>query len=51
LQGGSVTHEDFTRQEEIKLSSDRNFGLVIATVFLVVSFCPLFTPNRSAGGH
>jgi Saxitoxin biosynthesis operon protein SxtJ len=36
-----VTHEDFSRQEEIKPSSDRSFGLVVATFFLIVSFWPL----------
>jgi Saxitoxin biosynthesis operon protein SxtJ len=38
---GVVTHEDFSRHEDIKPSSDRNFGLVMATVFLVVTFWPL----------
>jgi hypothetical protein len=36
-----VTHEDFSRQEDIKPSSDRSFGLVIATVFLLITFWPL----------
>ena len=36
-----MTHEDFSRQEEIKPSSDRSFGLVIATFFLIVGFWPL----------
>jgi Saxitoxin biosynthesis operon protein SxtJ len=36
-----VTHEDFSRQVDIKPSSDRSFGLVIATVFLVFTFWPL----------
>ena len=36
-----MTHEDFSRQEDIKPSSDRSFGLVIATVFLVITFWPL----------
>jgi Saxitoxin biosynthesis operon protein SxtJ len=36
-----VAHEDFKRQEEIKPSSDRNFGLVIATIFLIVTFWPV----------
>jgi len=36
-----VTHEDFSRQEKIKPSSDRSFGLVIATVFLIITFWPL----------
>jgi hypothetical protein len=37
-----MTHEDFSRQEEMKPSSDRNFGLVIAVFFLIVTFWPLF---------
>ena len=36
-----MTHEDFSRKEEIKPSSDRSFGLVIATVFLLITFWPL----------
>jgi Saxitoxin biosynthesis operon protein SxtJ len=36
-----VAHEDFNRQEEIKPSSDRSFGLVIATSFLIVTFWPV----------
>jgi predicted membrane metal-binding protein len=36
-----MTHEDFSRQEEIKPSSDRSFGLVVATFFLIVGFWPL----------
>ena len=36
-----MTHEDFSRQEDIKPSSDRSFGLVIATFFLVIAFWPL----------
>ena len=37
----TVAHEDFDRQDEIKPSSDRGFGLVIATVFLIVAFWPV----------
>jgi hypothetical protein len=36
-----VTHEDFNRQEEIKPSSDRSFGLIVATFFLIITFWPL----------
>jgi hypothetical protein len=39
--GPTVTHEDFSRQEDIKPSSDRSFGLVIATFFLIITFWPL----------
>jgi hypothetical protein len=37
----AMTHEDFNRQEDIKPSSDRGFGLVVATFFLIVSLWPL----------
>ena len=36
-----MSHEDFSRQEHIKPSSDRSFGLVVATVFLLITFWPL----------
>jgi Saxitoxin biosynthesis operon protein SxtJ len=36
-----MTHEDFSRQEEIRPSSERSFGLVIAIFFLIVTFWPL----------
>ena len=36
-----MTHEDFSRQEDIKPSSDRSFGLTIATFFLIVALWPL----------
>jgi hypothetical protein len=36
-----VTHEDFNRQEDIKPSSDRSFGLIVATFFLIITFWPL----------
>jgi hypothetical protein len=36
-----ATHENFSRHEEVRLSSDRAFGLVFAAVFLVVALLPL----------
>ena len=39
------THEDFSRDEAVKGSSDRSFGLVFAVVFAIVAFWPL------TGGH
>jgi saxitoxin biosynthesis operon SxtJ-like protein len=36
-----VTHEDFSRQQDIEPSSDRSFGLVFATFFLIIAFLPL----------
>ena len=34
-------HEDLTRQEEVKGSSNRSFGVVFAVVFLLIAFFPL----------
>jgi hypothetical protein len=34
-------HENFQRQEKIKASSDRSFGLVFAAVFALAAFLPL----------
>jgi hypothetical protein len=39
--GDDVTHEDLSRTEEVKGSSDRSFGLVFAGFFLLVAFGPL----------
>jgi predicted membrane metal-binding protein len=36
-----VTHEDFSRQDDTKPSSDRSFGLIIAAFFLIVALWPL----------
>jgi hypothetical protein len=36
----AVTHEDFSREEGIRPSSDRSFGLLIAAFFLVIGFLP-----------
>jgi len=37
----SHSHEDLSRQEEVKGSSNRSFGLVFAAVFLLVALFPL----------
>jgi len=37
-------HENFHRQEEIRGSSDRSFGLVFAAVFALAAFLPLLRP-------
>jgi hypothetical protein len=37
----SATHEDYSREHEIKGSSDRSFGLVFAGFFAIVGFWPL----------
>lgn len=36
-----LTHEDFTREGTVLPSSDRNFGLVLAAVLLIVACWPL----------
>ena len=41
-------HEDFTRQEEIRASSDRSFGLVMAACFGIVALLPLLHAPVSA---
>jgi hypothetical protein len=37
----SATHEDFSRQEHAKASSDRSFGFVFAAVFAFFTISPL----------
>ena len=37
----SATHERFDREEEIRSSSDRTFGMVFAVVFAMVALWPL----------
>ena len=36
-----MTHEDFSRPDDIKPSSDRSFGLIIAAFFLIVALWPV----------
>jgi hypothetical protein len=38
----AVFHEDLFRQEDLRLSSDRTFGLVFAGFFGLVAIVPLF---------
>lgn len=38
-----AAHEDLRRDEEIEIGSDRAFGIVFASVFLVVSLWPLLS--------
>ncbi len=35
-------HENFTRSDEVKSSSNRSFGLVFAGVFAIIGFWPLY---------
>jgi len=35
------THEDFSREEQVKASSNRAFGWVFVTVFLIIALWPL----------
>jgi predicted membrane metal-binding protein len=45
VKGSQQTHEDFAREEEVKVSSERSFGFVFATVFVVIGLLPLFHRN------
>ena len=36
-----VLHEDVFRKEELRLSTNRQFGLVFAALFLIIAFAPL----------
>jgi len=35
------THEDFSREEQVKASSNRAFGWVFVTMFLIIALWPL----------
>jgi hypothetical protein len=37
----SATHEDFSREHEIRTSSDRTFGLVVAAFFAALALVPM----------
>ncbi len=37
-----MAHEDLSREQQVEGSSDRSFGLVFASMFLVVACWPLF---------
>src|SRR5271166_3159279 len=37
----STTHEDFSRQHEVRSSSDRTFGLVVAGFFAALALVPM----------
>src|SRR5438309_190610 len=39
-------HEKFDRHEEVKRSSERSFGLVMAAALTVVTFLPLLREQR-----
>jgi hypothetical protein len=39
-------HEDFTRKAEEKLGSDRIFGLVFTSVFLIIALFPLIASGE-----
>lgn len=42
----SHTHEDFARDQEVKTSTDRTFGFVIAAVFVAFGIWPLFSEGQ-----
>ena len=37
----SATHEDFSREHEVRTSSDRAFGLVVAAFFAALALVPM----------
>jgi hypothetical protein len=37
----SATHEDFSREHEVRTSSDRTFGLVVAAFFVALALVPM----------
>jgi len=37
----AMTHEDFSRHHQVKVSSNRTFGLVFVTVLLVIGIWPV----------
>ena len=41
IKNSQQTHENFAREEEVKTSSERAFGFVFATVFLIIGLLPL----------
>ena len=43
------THENGSRQEALKPSSDRTFGLVVTAFFFAVAFLPLLRGHRMRG--
>jgi len=41
-----MAHEDFNRNETVQRSSERGFGIVFATVFLIIALLPLFSQGH-----
>lgn len=41
-----MTHEDFSREEQIQGSSDRSFGLVMAAFFALIGLLPLVSTRQ-----
>ncbi len=46
MAGNPGFHEDLTREEETKISSERGFGIVFAIVFTIVALFPLLDGSR-----
>jgi Saxitoxin biosynthesis operon protein SxtJ len=44
-----VTHEDFSRKEDIKAGSERGFGLAMAAFFLIIACWPLIRAEPVRG--
>lgn len=45
VKGPQDTHESFAREEEVKGSSEKAFGIVFAVVFLIIGLLPLLHGN------
>ena len=41
MSDNGTTHESFAREQTVRVSSDRSFGIVFAAVFLIVALWPL----------
>ena len=42
-------HENLAEREDVKVGSERGFGLIFAVVFIVISLLPLFTMSDQEG--
>lgn len=39
---GGSTHEDYARKNDVKMGSNRSFGIVFAVVFAIIGLAPLW---------
>jgi RsiW-degrading membrane proteinase PrsW (M82 family) len=42
-------HENLTGRDDVKVGSERSFGMVFAVVFIVIALLPLFTMSDQEG--